>query len=60
MLASTLVFLRFFQRDMYSYRKRIVTYIINYSIIYPLIYAVASDICKQIHTLAIMRYWDHL
>lgn len=38
---SALVFLRFLQRDIYSYRHRISTYLINYAIIYPVLYAFA-------------------
>lgn len=34
-----LLFLRFMQRDAYLYRHRIVQYMTNYAIIYPLLYA---------------------
>lgn len=35
------IFLRFLQRDVYIYRQRFMTYFINYSILYPSIYACA-------------------
>ncbi|MDR3551072.1 MAG: ABC transporter permease [Candidatus Babeliales bacterium] len=38
---SALVFLRFLQRDIYSYRQRVYTYLINYAVIYPVLYAFA-------------------
>ena len=39
MYATARVFLRFLQRDIYTYRHRFMTYVINYALIYPLIYS---------------------
>lgn len=40
-LANLSLFFRFMQRDFYLYKNRIVQYIVNYAIIYPVIHAFA-------------------